>query len=83
VPHFLLPVGGTLTITEYLHVDVFRSGLLSNMLSLGQIGHCMPDLQQLPVLWRNIKLCQAATDTPFNENSRSLQFNMAKALRLD
>lgn len=25
--HFLLPVGGTMTVTEYWHVNVFRLGL--------------------------------------------------------
>ena len=28
---FLLPVGGTMTIVDYCHVDVFRAGRLSNM----------------------------------------------------
>ncbi len=31
----------------------------------------------------NIEFCQAATDTPFNENSRSSQFNVTKGFRLD
>ncbi len=28
-----------MTIAEYGHVDLFRSGVLSNISSLGQIGH--------------------------------------------
>ena len=79
---FLLPAGGAMAITEFGHVDMFRSGVLSNMWSLGQIGHCMSELQQLPFLWRNIEICRAATDTPFNETSRSSQFNIAKAFRI-
>ncbi len=31
--HFLLPAGGAMTITEYGHLDLFRSGFLSNMWS--------------------------------------------------
>ncbi len=31
MPNLLLPDGGAMTITEYLHVDVFKLGLLSNM----------------------------------------------------
>jgi len=83
VPRFLLPTGGALTVTEYCHVDVFRPGLSSNMWSLEQIGHCIPELQQLPVSWRTIRLCQAATETPFSENSRSAQCNISKAFRFD
>ncbi len=29
------------------------------------------------------RILQAATDTPFNENSRSSQFNVTKGFRLD
>ncbi len=32
--------------------------------------------------WRDIELCHATRDTPFNENSRSSQFT-SKAFRLD
>jgi len=46
LPHFLLPAGGAIAITKYEHGHVFRTGLLSNMWSLGQIGHCMPELLQ-------------------------------------
>ncbi len=53
-----------MTIAEYGHVDLFRSGVLSNISSLGKIGHCMAELLQLPVSWRIIEICQAATDTP-------------------
>ncbi len=80
--HFLLPAGGAMTIAEYGHVDLFRSGALSNISNLGKIGHCMAELLQLPVSWRIIEICQAATDTPFNENSRSSQFNVTKGFRL-
>ncbi len=40
-------------------------------------------LQQLLFPWRDIEMCDAAKDTPFNENSRSSQFNITKAFRLD
>ncbi len=42
--HFLLLAGGAMNLFEYGHVDLFRSGVLSNMWSLVQIGHCMPEL---------------------------------------
>ncbi len=42
--HFLLPAGGAITITEYGHVDLFIPGVLSNMCSLVQVGHSMPEL---------------------------------------
>ncbi len=71
-----------MTIAEYGHLDLFRSGVLSNISSLGKIGHCMAELLQLPVSWRIIEICQAATDTPFNENSRSSQFNVTQGFRL-
>ncbi len=44
--------------------DVFRPGFLSNMWSLGQIEHCMAELQQLLFPWRDIEIWQDATDTP-------------------
>lgn len=31
MPKFLFPVDGAMNITEYLHADVFKSGLLSNV----------------------------------------------------
>ncbi len=43
----------------------------------------MAELQQLVFPWRDIELCHATMDTPFNENSRSSQFNIAKAFTLD
>ncbi len=63
--------------------DVFRPGFLSNMWSLGQIEHCMAELQQHLFPWRDIEIWQDATDTPSHENSRSSQFNITKAFRLD
>ncbi len=42
MPNLLLPDGGAMTITEYLHVDVFKLGLLSNMKV--QIEHGMFEL---------------------------------------
>ncbi len=39
--HILLPIGGAMIITVYCPLDVFRPGLLPNMLSLVQIGHFM------------------------------------------
>ncbi len=77
-----MPAGGTMIVTEYWPLDVFRPGLLSNVWSLRQIGHCMAELQLL-FPWWDIKVCHATTDTPFNENSRSSQFNIAKTIRLD
>ncbi len=70
-------------ITEYWPLDLFRPEILSNVWSLGQIAHCMAELQHLLFPWRNILICQAAMDTPFNENSRSSQFNIALAFRVD
>ncbi len=29
--HFLLPAGGAMNLSEYGHLDLFRSGVLSNM----------------------------------------------------
>ncbi len=75
--------GGAMNLYECGHLDLFRSGVLSNMGILVQIGHCMPELQQLLFPWRDIEICDAAMDTPFNENSRSSQFNITKAFRLD
>ncbi len=63
--------------------DVFRPGFLSNMWSLGQIEHCMAELQQHLFPWRDIEIWQDATDTPSHENSRSSQFNITKAFRLN
>ncbi len=68
---------------KYSYLDMFRPGFLSNMWSLEQIGHCMAELQQLLFPWQDIEICDAAMDTPFNENSRSSQFNITKAFRLD
>ncbi len=62
--------------------DVFRPGFLSNMWSLGQIEHCMAELQQHLFPWRDIEIWQDATDTPSDENSRSSQFNVTKGFRL-
>ncbi len=42
----------------------------------------MAELQQLVFPWRDIELCHATMDTPFNENSRSSQFNIAKAFTI-
>ncbi len=71
-----------MTIAEYGHVDLFRSGVLSNISSLGKIGHCMAELLQTSCFMANHQFCQAATDTPFNENSRSSQFNVTQGFRL-
>ncbi len=68
---------------EYSYLDVFRPGFLSNMWSLGQIGYCMAELQQLLFPWRDIEICDAAKDTPISENSSSSQFNITKAFRLN
>ncbi len=50
---------------------------------MGQIGHRMAELKQLLFPWRDIEICDAAKDTPFNENSSSSQFNFTKAFRLN
>ncbi len=55
---------------EYSYLDVFRPGFLSKVWSLGQIGYCMAELQQLLFPWRDIKICDAAKDTPISENSK-------------
>ncbi len=81
--NFLLPAGGALIIMEYSYLDVFRPGFLSNLWSLGQIRHCMAELQQLLFPWRDIEICDATMDTPISEISSSLQFNITKAFRLD
>ncbi len=51
-----MPAGGTIIIMQYWPLDVFRPGLLSNLWSLGQIGHFMAELQQLVFPWRYIEL---------------------------
>ncbi len=68
---------------EYSYLDVFRPGFLSNVWSLGQIGYCMAELQQLLFPWRDIEICDAAKDTPISENSSSSQFNITKAFGLN
>ncbi len=68
---------------KYSYLDVFRPGFLSNVWSLGQIGHYMAELQKLLFPWREIEICDATMDTPINENSRSSQFNITKAFSLD
>ncbi len=67
---------------EYSYLDVFRPGFLSNVWSLGQIGYCMAELQQLLFPRRDIEICDAAKDTPISENSSSSQFNITKGFRL-
>ncbi len=53
-----------------------------NMWSLGQIEHCMDELQQLLFPWRDIEICDVAKDTPFNENSRSSYWNASVSLNV-
>ncbi len=53
-----------MTIAEYGHVDLFRSGVLSNISSLGKIGHCMAELLQLPVSWRIIQFVRPPRTRP-------------------
>lgn len=43
--HFLLPAGGILTFSKYLHMDVFRTTQLTCSTSFGQIGSCTVKLQ--------------------------------------
>ncbi len=40
---------------EYWPLDMFRPGLLSNLISLGMIVHFMAELQQLLFPWRDIE----------------------------
>ncbi len=69
-------------ILEYCCLDVVQAGLYQ-LVKSGADRTCMAELQQLLFPWRDIVFCHAATDTPFNENSRSSQFNITKAFRLD
>ncbi len=55
---------------EYWPLDMFRPGLLSNLISLGKIVHFMLSYTTSIPMARH-RICQAAMDTPFNENSRS------------
>ncbi len=73
----------TMPPLEYSYLYVFRPGFLSNVWSLGQIRHCMAELQQHLFPWRDIEICDAAMNTPISENSSSSQFNITKAFRLD
>ncbi len=58
-------------ITEYWPIGVFRPGLLSNLISLGKIVHFMAEVTTTSNPMARHRICQAAMDTPFNENSRS------------
>ena len=79
--HFLLPVGGAMTMIEYWHIDVFRAGLLSYMKNLGQIGQCTFELEQLPVSWRIIEIRRVVTAKAFSENSQFIQLFITKVFR--
>ncbi len=77
-----LPAGGAMNLYEYGHLDLFRSGVLSSVWSLGQT-----DIYG----WVNNSFyshgetsnCHAAMDTPISEISSSSQYNIKKAFRLD
>ncbi len=72
--------------SDYNGIFVFRcvqACILIERVKSGQISYCMAELKQLLFPWRDIEICDAAMDTPFNENSRSSQFNITKAFRLD
>ncbi|KAG1935922.1 retrotransposable element [Pimephales promelas] len=75
--HFLLPGGGAMTVGECRHVDLFRAGLLSNVLNFVQIWAFTAKLLQLPVSWRIID----ATDTPIDENAQIAQLYIVNAFR--
>ncbi|KAG1927230.1 CD276 antigen [Pimephales promelas] len=75
--HFLLPAGGTMTVGECRHVDLFNAGLLSNVLNFVQIWAFTAKLLQLPVSWRIFD----ATDTPIDENAQIAQLYIVNAFR--
>ncbi len=65
---------------KYSYLDVFRPGFLIERVKSGAIGHCMAELQQLLFPWRDIKICDAAMDTPISENSRSSHLTSQRPL---
>ncbi len=84
ISHFLLPAGGAIIIMQYWPLRCVQARTLINLISLGKIVHFMAELQQLVYSHgETSKLCHATMDTPFNENSRSSQFNIATAFTLD
>ncbi len=56
---------------EYWPLDMFRPGLLSNLISLEKIVHLWLSSTTTSIPMARHRICQAAMDTPFNENSRS------------
>ncbi len=63
--------------------DVCRPGFLSNMWSLGQIEHCMLSYNNIYSHGETSKFDRTPRTRPSHENSRSSQFNITKAFRLD
>lgn len=69
-------------ITEYWHVDVYSSRTLNKHWNLGA-DWTLFELQKSPVSHQNIKICQAITNTHFNEDSKASQFRIAEVFGLD
>lgn len=70
--HFLLPVGGAITVTQYWHVYFLRPGLLSSMTNFGQIWQSVHKVKQLPVLWWNMQNGCHSTATLYIDTFRDL-----------
>ncbi len=52
---------------EYWPLDMFRPGLLSNLISLGKIVHFMAELQQLLFPWRDIEFVRPPWTRPLTK----------------
>ncbi len=50
-----------------LALDMFRPGLLSNLISLGKIVHFMAELQQLLFPWRDIEFVRPPWTRPLTK----------------
>ena len=59
-----------MTMSQYCHVDVLRSGLLCGISSLGQIGKSTVELQYVVFQWRVMQILRHATSTSFQKTSR-------------
>ncbi len=52
---------------EYWLLDMFRPGLLSNLISLGKIVYFMAELQQLLFPWRDIEFVRTPWTCPLTK----------------
>ncbi len=52
---------------EYWLLDMFRPGLLSNLISLGKIVYFMAELQQLLFPWRDIEFVRPPWTCPLTK----------------